>query len=281
MSSSPLIFVHIPKTAGTSLRHVLRKQYGRERMTNVRALCTETLDTRMQAANRERLGRDHVLLGHMIYGAHRHLSGSPTYMSMVREAVDRVVSDYYYVCRTPSHDFYDPVVSDNYSLDDYVRSGITVYTNNIQTRMLSGVGRDTPFGKCTREMLSQAKENIESHFAVVGVTERFEESIILMKRRFGWGLPIYITRNRTSDRPSRPEIPESTRALIREYNALDFELYEHVRQRLDRQIEQEDESSFRLDRKALRLANPVYSTAGRAYIRLRRAYNWLAGREEW
>ncbi|MCS3678768.1 hypothetical protein GGP72_003046 [Salinibacter ruber] len=281
MSSSPLIFVHIPKTAGTTLRHVLRKQYGRERMTNVRALCNETLDTRMQETDREGLGRNRVLLGHMIYGAHRHLSGSPIYISMVREAVDRVVSDYYYVRRTPSHDFYDPVVSDNYSLDDYVRSGITVYTNNIQTRMLSGVGCDVPFGKCTREMLSQAKENIESDFAVVGITERFEESIILMKRRFGWGIPIYITRNRTSGRPSRPEISDSTRALIRDYNALDVELYDYARQRLNRQIEREDEAGFHLDWKALRLGNPVYSTVGRAYIRLRRAYNWLAGSEEW
>lgn len=281
MNLSPLVFVHIPKAAGTTLRHVIRKQYGENRIVNVRAFRSDVLDARMQERRKNvRLDGGCAVVGHMIFGAHRHLDGV-SYVTMVRSAVERVISDYYYVRRTPSHDFYDPVVTEDYSLEEYVRSGITIYTNNVQTRMLAGVGREVPFGECSANMLERAKRNIEEHFSVVGTTSRFDESVVLMKRKLGWGIPLYMTRNRTSERPGRQALDSSTIEVIRKYNTLDEQLFEYAEERLGRQIEEEGQEEIAWELEKVNWANKIYSPSAHLYVRLRRAYNRIMGRNEW
>ncbi len=280
MSHSPLFFVHVPKTGGTTLRHILRKEYGKEQMVGLRALRRGVLEDSVRSKTEE-IERARLLQGHMIFGAHDFLLERRPYVAFVRDGVDRVISDYYYVCRTPSHDFYDPVVTEDYSLEDYVRSGITIYTNNLQTRMLAGVGRDVPFGECTDAMLEQAIQNIEEHFPVVGTTDRFEESVVLMKRRFDWGIPLYKTWNRTSNRPDRDEVSGAVRETIRAYNQLDLKLYQYAADRLEAQLADEDPDAFQHDLRLMRLVNAVYGPGVGAYVWMRKTYNQLLGQTTW
>jgi hypothetical protein len=72
---------------------------------------------------------------------------------------------------------------------DYISSGLTVWVDNGQTCMLSGAGESVGFGKCSHDMLETAKRNIETHFAVVGLSECFNEALILLRRLFGWRMP--------------------------------------------------------------------------------------------
>ncbi|WP_026674516.1 hypothetical protein [Alkalihalobacterium bogoriense] len=52
---------------------------------------------------------------------------------------------------------------------------------NLQTRFLSGqLGYPL-----TEQDLQKVVKNIETHFSVVGITEEFNESLFLMKQRFG------------------------------------------------------------------------------------------------
>jgi hypothetical protein len=44
-------------------------------------------------------------------------------------------------------------------------------------------------------MLDIAKRNLASHFAVIGITEEFDRSLILMKRRLAWRHPFYTSQN--------------------------------------------------------------------------------------
>jgi hypothetical protein len=283
MSRPPVIFLHIPKTAGTTFHTILRKQYGQSSTAAVRAFTQEDLKDRLDALKAKTDGAKslEVVSGHMIFGAHRHLSSSFRYLTFMREPVSRVISDYYYVQRTPDHDFYDPVVTESYSLADYVESGITIYTDNVQTRMIAGVGRDLAFGECTDDVLNQALENLDEHFAGVGITERFDESITLIQRKLGWSVPMYKTRNRTKKRPDREDISESTRSLIREHNALDIELYNEAEERFYRDREAQNESDFNRDLQRLHLMNRIYSPSVKVYIRLRKAFNQLLGRSSW
>jgi hypothetical protein len=88
--------------------------------------------------------------------------------------------------------------------------------------MIAGADYDAP---CTTETLLRAKENLQ-HFSVLGLTERFEESLALMKLRFGWKLESYSSFNVTRTRPKRRDLPQSTLDLIAERNRFDIELYE-------------------------------------------------------
>jgi hypothetical protein len=58
------------------------------------------------------------------------------------------------------------------------------YTRNEQVRRIAGVPPEK--GPCTEATLEKALEHLRTDFAVSGLTERFDESLILMKRRLGW-----------------------------------------------------------------------------------------------
>ena len=59
----------------------------------------------------------------------------------------------------------------------------------------------------------------------MGLFERFEESLALMKLRFDWKLQRYSSFNVTRTRPRKADIPQSTLDLIAEKNSLDISLY--------------------------------------------------------
>ncbi len=75
-------------------------------------------------------------------------------------------------------------------------------------------------------MLETAKRNLEEHFAVVGLAERFEDSLALMQCVFGWLDVSNERKNVTPDRPGLSEVPAETIDMIRRTNRYDVSLYE-------------------------------------------------------
>ena len=55
--------------------------------------------------------------------------------------------------------------------------------------MIAGMRTD----KCAESTLDLAKQNLKS-FGVVGIWERFEESLMLMAMTFDWEVPFYENR---------------------------------------------------------------------------------------
>lgn len=263
--SKPVVFVHIPKTAGTTMRTVLRRLYPDGHRVHIRAFTQDALETKSGRAIGTRALERTCIFGHMVFGVHRYADQAVDYLSMVRDPVNRVLSDYYYVLQTPWHECYDPVVTQHYTLRDYVTSGVTTYTDNIQVRMLSGEGKAVPYGACTAAMLERAKTNIDDRFAVVGVTERFDESLILMQRALGWRTPWYVRKNKTKRRPPREAVSDEVRDLIREQNALDVELYQFASRRFEKMVAEQDDT-FQQDMRRLIFKNRVLDPPARLYL---------------
>jgi Galactose-3-O-sulfotransferase len=103
---------------------------------------------------------------------------------------------------------------------------------------------------------------VSRHFAVVGLSERFDESLLLIKRKLGWNrLPLYQKQNVAAHRP--PELPKHVLNTIRKHNELDYELYEWASERLQHELEQED---IQKELGKFRVANSLYQS----YKRLKR-----------
>jgi len=99
------------------------------------------------------------------------------------------------------------------------------------------VGNFTHYGQCTRADLEQATRNVVQWFQVVGLTERYDESLLLMQRELGWrGWPTYKRANVTARRPAAEQVPAEAIAAICEVNALDVDLYDWAAERLDAQV---------------------------------------------
>jgi hypothetical protein len=89
--------------------------------------------------------------------------------------------------------------------------------DNVQCKVIAGAKYHAP---CTAEILEKATENLTRYFSVVGLSERFEESLALMKLRFGWQLKSYSSFNVTRARPRKADVPRSTLDLIEEKTPL-------------------------------------------------------------
>lgn len=232
-----LIFLHIPKCAGSTLREIIYRQYPDRQCYYVSSMPDQQQSIyEFQGLPRAEREEIRFLTGHGVYGLHSSLVGSTEYITMLRKPIERVISNYYYVARSPEHRHYETVTGEKgMSLYEYVSSGVNEVLDNQMVRSMTS--DDEISG---RKLLQRAKENWDEWFGFVGLVERFDESLLLAKERYGWGGVFYRKRNVTRDRPSREDLPERVVDEIEARNRLDTELYEYGKERLSAELEAAD-----------------------------------------
>ena len=197
-------------------------------------------------------------MGHMTYGLHEFVPRPSTYVTLLREPLALVRSQYHHVRRHPGHVLHEQAKS-YVDLASYIESGLSLEMDNSQTRAFAG-DTTTPFGACTSEMLDRAKANLEC-FSVAGITERFDESLVAMIRAFGWRRVRYVTTNVDPERARRAPLTDRERALVHERNALDLALYRWALDRFERDVIAVP--GFTVDLAAFRAKNRRYGPLGR------------------
>lgn len=227
-----LIFIHIPKAAGTTFKEILWRQYGYRNSFNVQPgeRAQPSIDKFRQLPESKK-SRFRLIYGHMPFGLHRWLSQSAAYITILRNPIERLVSGYYFIRRTPVHPDHCELVEKNLSLKEfYLWNNVDNNTTNLQTRWIAGsVDFDSvmpPYEELPANALDLAKENIKNHFSVCGLTERFDESLLLMQKILGWKNVYYMRRNVGKQRVSKDQPPAATLHLIEKHEEKDLALYE-------------------------------------------------------
>ena len=247
-----LIHLHLPKTAGTTLRTIADRNYtGGEIYTVSRPYAEQGEELRGLPEQRRREIK--LLRGHMVFGLHEHFDRPAHYFTVLRDPVERIISAYYYVCRTPALPYYGEVVGQNMSLEDFAASRLP-QTYNQQTGLISGRYDDFT------NALEIAKHNLSTHFIVAGISERFDETLLLLKKQLGWRRIFYHRQNVTRNRPARSEVPKSAIRLIERRNALDMELYEIALRKFDETLRAQGLLAEQV--RHFRRLNRVYDGAG-------------------
>jgi hypothetical protein len=113
-----------------------------------------------------------------------------------------------------------------------------------------------------------AKENLRTHFSVVGLTDRFDETLLLLRKAYGWRNVTYVRRNVAVGRPTVEDLSPATVEAVTRCNRFDLELYRYAQELLERQISQQG-PGFATQVRAFRLANWLLPRAIRAYRRMR------------
>ena len=257
-----LIFLHIVKTAGTTLRSVLLPKFPGEANcylnTALNPQCIEEFK-QLSERRKSRLGYVHA---HMVpFGIHRYLTQA-TYITILRNPADRVISEYYYICRDSGHPAHSVVKELRF--EDYINSGVlALQTENNQTRIISGVGGTYQIlgreNLVSRSDLQRAKANIGKYYLVAGLFERFDETLVLLKRILGWRMRdiFYRRLNVGNNRSSVKNVAGHIINEIERYNELDFELYEYVHQQFASRIYCEG-PSFARELLLFRFCNKIY-----------------------
>jgi len=205
----PLLFLHIPKTAGSTLAQVFKANapsgkyfhfWNQPRVTELHLVPDKE-----------------VIFGHFRYGIHFYMPNQTAYYAtMLREPVERVISYYYFHLQDtqdPAHKF-----AKEHTFEEWLEESPAA--QNEMTKSLSGIRSE--FYPST-ETFEIAKHHLRS-MRYVGLTERFDNSLALMKYYFGFKDLSY---DKTKVGVKKPhDLDEKVREKIREKNRMDIELYE-------------------------------------------------------
>ncbi len=217
-----IVHLHIPKTAGTSLKVALREHYDPSR-------CFPAVyETEFASVN----PRDYDLFSAHI-GFELASSLQASIICLLRDPVDRFISVYYYWRRlvaTENRTEVGPVAASSLSLEEFVERfdepGLTEEFYNRATWQLALshqlIRRRENIAMTRSELLTKAKENL-GKCDVVGRVENMPEFVRQLKEKLGVSLSV--DRYNVTSRPSVAEVPLSTRRRIADWLQLDLELY--------------------------------------------------------
>jgi hypothetical protein len=273
VSAGPLLVVyHIQKTAGTSLRRVVRANLPSSELElaadlrKLRYKPDELLDWHrdwyrsLSPDRRERLCcmMSHSA-GYLVPAVDRPVET----LVLVREPVDRVLSFYFYKRRRP-HDAAGSgsnggfiSLEQVYAADKVERAGIKRPARleaweqffNWQSRCLLSVFHDVSELPWSRGPSSDADlwrgrlRDLVENVVFAGVQDRFAEYVDLLAKHFGWRESVP-TSKVNERRPPASEISVELRETILEYNWLDSELHE-----LCRQVQERREAEVQVGRR--------------------------------
>ena len=266
------IHLHIPKTGGTTLRDIIQRQYRAEKILMIPKL--EESENILKEVSTSQINQLKLIQGHLKYGIHNHFHRRAKYFAIIRDPINRVLSTYYYVLSQKNNPQNLSTSNNQMTIYDFVQSGVNPFLINGQTQLISGKTGDidNPIIE-SEELFSLAKENIENDFLFLGITEMFDETILILKNMLGWHMPYYSIANRTKKKPNYDAVNPTIISFIKEHNQLDIKLYNITKTSLlNRIAEENDIFQDRINKfkKINRLLNPLFSYS-RA-IRLIRKY---------
>lgn len=236
--SGAMIFLHTPKTGGTTLWFVAQALSKENANFKVHRFAVPRVEGYSPsrifegwegglASAKPVLEKDphfcdgiNLISGHFPFGLHRYLPESaskPSYITLMRDPIEQAVS-------LTNFDFQRGYVDKKDAKAYLLGENI----DNPQTRSLAGV--QCMKGVCTAETLQQAKNNIEEYFLLAGITEDLNDFIRILASMHGWG-PVAICRAQVTGEKVFTDISADLRKQLEAKHHIDIQLYAWMKQR--------------------------------------------------
>jgi hypothetical protein len=233
-----IIFIHIPKTAGSTLARVFKSNYVWWPRRKVFVADSTLKEGPLEKYSDAQLRSVRLVHGHVAFGIHAYFPQPCVYVTYLRDPIKRLVSFYNYIHEEPRHYLYEQVATAGMTMEEFLTSDMTIELDNLQVRMLTGTEKSVPFGALTEVHYKQALDNINAHFAFVGITEHFDESLLMMRDAISWNFfPLYVramTGSRTGRKPC--DLSPDALRLMEERNRFDVRLYTEIKARVEQRI---------------------------------------------
>ena len=230
-----IIFLHIPKTAGTTINSILQQQYESKQIYFLGLNAQESIQSYQQLAAEEKKAI-RLVSGHTSYGFHKYIPGSSTYFTFLRDPVERVISFYHFVKKHDQHYLHRSITKEVTGIIPFVSNRWNIMVDNGQTRLISGAWLEPGSGKLTSQTFELAKKNLSQNFSVVGLTEHFDLTLLLFRKIFNWQNINYVRKNVSKAAPHERRLTPEERETILNYNQWDVALYEYAKERFEQQI---------------------------------------------
>ena len=221
----PLLFLHAPKTGGTTFETIVPKNYS----------INDTLQLNGPRASKkpELLFKwdklPHALMGHfeLNHRLYQSIERRFVHMTILREPIRRVVSLYNWM-HSPGHPRREQV--GQMTLAEFAAEKSIVEAHNGQTLRFAGslFPRYARKPELAREAFEVAREVLRKRITLFGILESFDTMLVLCERLLGWNDPYYRRRNVSTGGVRFGDLDEATVAIIRENNSFDIQLYDEA-----------------------------------------------------
>lgn len=275
------VLVHIPKTAGSTLVHVMQRQFRPDEVLSYEDRFWA--DSIRELPERAATGLPGIrcVMGHTPFGLHRLVDRPVAYVTMLRDPVEWTLSLFSFIHerhgkvpdgpQRPQWAVFGDVTRMNLEefLDFIERTNLA----NLQTRFLAGEldlrSPLPPYPPLGPGALEAAQTNLLASCTTFGLVEHFDLSLLLLRKRLGWGRVFYRRANVTERRMARTEVPAETLARMLELNADDVRLHEFASQAFQEKV-RESGLGHPAALKAFRAGNVAYRWLGAGVRRLRK-----------
>ncbi|NQU34540.1 MAG: sulfotransferase family 2 domain-containing protein [Bacteroidetes bacterium] len=231
----PLLFNHIPKTGGTTLRIILNRVYGVDKVFFINSKnINESVEKFKHMGVAERNSYK-VISGH---GAERFadLIENPFRVSIIREPISMFISQYHYLRQSTNSNFLADV-STLKSEEDYLDYAIGMGQDNLLTRYFSNSMQwlanpniQIPnMEKNGKDLLGQAKENLLNYNFLTDLSN-FDKGIFRLSQELRWSrIPMYRPSNITPKQNKQVNFSDNYYNRLKHILRWDIELYDYFK----------------------------------------------------
>ena len=234
----PVVFLHLQKTAGTSIVDMARQFYGNDNViSHGDYLYNEgRLTPAEKFAQAEflqsRFGNTAFISGHFGYDFAKQFMVNRFSFTFLRNPVERVLSAYYFYRTRNPDEFRHYKMAQSMPLDDFLMLGlddpdIKAHIWNYQvTQLATGWGAVSNLSLDNDSLLQMAIDHLDD-FSYVGFTETFAKDQEYILKAIGISIPVgNYKSNVNPGRPLFDGLPESSKDLLLKLTELDRQLYE-------------------------------------------------------
>ena len=224
-----LIFFHIPKTGGTTLDYLTAKNY---RIDYVYQVNAPAFDKHVAGVYKNN-NMFRVLMGHYELNDYFYQLFDRAKMvqfTMLREPVSRVISYYDYLRTSPNHPKYG--IAKNLTLKEFVsHPEIDEMPNGQAFRILGMLKKEIwkKTKKSEEELIEELQHQLEHRFTLFGLTEMYDEFLLMAQRGLGWNDIFYQRMNSSKVKTDKSTIPDEVIELIKKQNSVDMALYDFAK----------------------------------------------------
>ncbi|MBR9919607.1 MAG: sulfotransferase family protein [Bacteroidetes bacterium] len=215
-----LISVHIPKTAGTSFRGILKEVYGEEAvirldigLVNEKIRINEELYDKKKVSSKVRVAHGHFspALLHKYFD----ISESTPFITWLRDPIERVISNYFYLQKRLREELEEE------------KRGLNILSK-MQRSLMEYAAQEINQNRMSKFLAGMELED----FAFVGIQDHFSEDLQRIAKLLDWEETQELKHNITGRK--KEGVSDEERAQIARYNQADVELYQKALERRDR-----------------------------------------------
>lgn len=220
-----VLFMHIPRTSGTAFRKAIEPNYPASERLCYYPGPPGIWYERFETLPARQLASFNFIAGHFVFGIHSYIDRSCEYITIIRDPIARVISNYWFAVRNKPGE----ITSNNghvFTLEEVLERHMLAELDNLTVRCFGGYGeREARAGALGPEAYDAAVDNAQ-RFRFIGHQDRSEEAWNCLRRIFGWQRGALEHLN--AGHPEDHEVSVRTRTAIEHYCRYDIAFYKDV-----------------------------------------------------